>query len=168
MKRSTIRRRSGAQRGDDVILALDMASQVGWAMCVATDVHFGSFNIAPLNFESPGRRYHLLMEGLKALAFRYGHPTLVIYEQPIRRGNAPTEYAIGCVAIVQMWCSLVMSDCVPINISSIKKHGAGHGHATKEAMLDAALKRWPDVKNDDEADALWLLDLWMTRRKESK
>ena len=43
----------------------------------------------------------------------------------------------------------------------IKKYATGNGHADKDAMLIAALRRMPEVlvTTNDEADALWLLQM---------
>jgi Holliday junction resolvasome RuvABC endonuclease subunit len=45
--------------------------------------------------------------------------------------------------------------------SEIKKHATGKGNAGKPLMREAAESVWPDrkFKDDNEIDALWLLDL---------
>ena len=45
--------------------------------------------------------------------------------------------------------------------SEIKKHATGKGNCGKQAMQIAALKRFGKAVGDNEADALWLLDLAM-------
>lgn len=45
--------------------------------------------------------------------------------------------------------------------SEIKKHATGKGNANKDAMLAAAKAKWPNVGDDNEADAKFLLELAM-------
>ena len=41
----------------------------------------------------------------------------------------------------------------------MKRHATGKGNAGKPAMIGAALRRWGHVvKDDNEADALWIAD----------
>lgn len=49
------------------------------------------------------------------------------------------------------------------NLKQIKAH-AVRGNASKQEMVDAAKAKWPKVKivDDNQADALWLLDLYLS------
>jgi Holliday junction resolvasome RuvABC endonuclease subunit len=60
-----------------------------------------------------------------------------------------------------VWCYDNSIEYRGYSPSEIKKHATGKGNANKDAILKAARQRWPDVEivDDNEADALWLLDL---------
>ena len=52
-------------------------------------------------------------------------------------------------------------DCqiIGIPVGTIKKHATGKGNASKEMMIEAARKKLGYKDDDDnEADALWILD----------
>lgn len=48
---------------------------------------------------------------------------------------------------------------VEVPVSTVKKWGTGKGNASKDMMLAAAVRRWPQVTQNDEADAAHLADL---------
>lgn len=48
---------------------------------------------------------------------------------------------------------------VEIPVSTVKKWGTGKGNAGKDMMLAAAVRRWTQVTQNDEADAAHLADL---------
>jgi len=41
----------------------------------------------------------------------------------------------------------------------LKKYATGNGGASKERMIEAAMREWEITLNDDEADAIWLAHL---------
>ncbi len=43
-----------------------------------------------------------------------------------------------------------------VNVATLKAWATGKGNADKAMMLHAARREWPNVLNDDEADASWL------------
>ena len=44
------------------------------------------------------------------------------------------------------------------HLQEVKRHATGNGRATKPEMVRAALARGWNPHDDNEADALWLLD----------
>src|SRR5690606_30850313 len=64
-------------------------------------------------------------------------------------------------AIIVAFCEDQGIDYRGYSPSEIKKHATGKGNASKEDMLSAARAKWPQVAiaDDNQADALWLLDL---------
>ncbi len=48
---------------------------------------------------------------------------------------------------------------VEVPVSTVKKWGTGKGNASKDMMLAAAVRRWEQVGQNDEADAAHLADL---------
>lgn len=96
-------------------------------------------------------------------------PVMVVYEKPMmvvgkhkssRKTNPETVYVLqGLAAIAEEACDDMHISCADANISTAKKHLAGHGFADKAMMMHACkIRRW-EVKTDHEADAcaVWSL-----------
>lgn len=64
-------------------------------------------------------------------------------------------------SVVKVWCHDNGQEYRGYSPMEIKKHATGKGNAPKDAVIAAAKERWPDKgdMDDNEADALWLLDL---------
>jgi len=58
-----------------------------------------------------------------------------------------------------MWCGKHGIPYMGVPVGTIKKHATGKGNASKEGMVVAAIENGWQPKDDNEADALWLLDL---------
>jgi Holliday junction resolvasome RuvABC endonuclease subunit len=144
------------------ILALDLANSTGWAHSDGTS---GVVDFKPKRGESPGMRYVRLRVFLDKMS--KAHPfELVAYEQPHHlRSGAATEVLVGLLTRVQEWCAERGLEGMRIEHTNqspteVKKHAVGKGKASKLAMMLAAERKWGfEPKTDDEADALWLLDL---------
>ena len=48
---------------------------------------------------------------------------------------------------------------VEVPPSTLKKWATGKGNASKDMVLASAVRRWPQVTQNDEADAAWLADI---------
>lgn len=139
-------------------LALDMGSRCGWAIGNSGDVTSGVWDIAPRRGESPGMRYLHLRAQLQSVRAAYPDLAAVFYEQAHHRGGAATEYAVGCVATVQAWCAEHAIEHAAVHSATIKKHATGKGNAPKDAVMAAMRRRGFAPTDDNEADALALLD----------
>lgn len=144
-------------------LALDMGSRCGWAIGKAGEVCAGQvcsgvWDIAPRRGESPGMRYLHLRAHLQRVRAAYPDLAAVFYEQAHHRGGAATEYAVGCVATVQAWCAVHRRVFEAVLSATIKKHATGKGNAPKDAVMGAMRRRGFTPADDNEADALALLD----------
>ena len=85
----------------------------------------------------------------------------VIFYEDVRRhlGTQAAHVYGGYLAILEMVAFDL--DCVVIGIpvGTIKKHATGKGNASKQMMIEAARNKLGYKGNDDnEADALWILD----------
>jgi Holliday junction resolvasome RuvABC endonuclease subunit len=67
----------------------------------------------------------------------------------------------GIVAVLTSFCEDLGIPYQGIPAGTIKKHATGKGNSNKELMLSSAQAKWPeqDIKDDNQADALWLLDV---------
>jgi len=138
------------------LLALDPATSCGWAhSCGAS----GTWKLKVRSDESDGMRLLRLHGKLDEIKRTVGVDLLVFEAaRALRFGNA-TRVAGEIGGAVKLWCEQNKVNCRGYSPPEIKKHATGKGNADKVAMLDAARAKWPTVEDDNEADALWLLDL---------
>lgn len=139
------------------ILALDPATRCGWAhSCGAS----GTWDLSVKRDESAGMRLMRLKAKLNA-CYESG-VDVVVFEAA--RNAAPR---MGGALVVQsqiqgvivLWCEEKAVEYRGYSPTEIKKHATGKGNANKDAMIEAAVSKGWNPKDDNEADALWLLDL---------
>ena len=75
----------------------------------------------------------------------------------------------GYLAVLQMFCEERKIPYEGLGVGAIKKEAVGKGVASKDQMLDAAVKRFPSVNITDHnhADALFVWALGMKRSSAS-
>ena len=138
------------------ILALDLATTVGWA---SSDGSSGMQNFKPRRGDSPGMRYL----NLRAWLSRMHEITpfgLIAYEQAHHRGGYATEVLIGLATTVQAWAAEHGVETTSRRSGEIKMHALGTAKGTKLAMMLACEKKFGiEPRDDNHADAIWLLDL---------
>jgi len=73
---------------------------------------------------------------------------------PIVRGWAATAFLIGLASRVEEEAAVRKMEYSKINLSTLKKWGAGNGHASKEEMIEAAGRiAGHPFEDDNESDA---------------
>jgi Holliday junction resolvasome RuvABC endonuclease subunit len=87
-----------------------------------------------------------------------GDIDLIVYEQPHQRGGHPTQVAMGLVAEVLSFAARANIETTTYHATALKKWATGAGNAKKEEMVKEATKRGYIVANDDEADAVLMLE----------
>jgi len=137
------------------ILALDLATKTGWAHI---DGPSGVQSFALSRGESRGMLF-LKFRGWLERIYRDAPFDVVVYEQPHLRGGHATEVLAGMVGILQAWAAEHGVETAMRHSREIKTHATGNGNANKDAMIAAAKERGWSPEDDNEADALWLLDL---------
>lgn len=138
------------------ILALDVASHCGWA--VTRDI-YGVWDLTPKRDESIGMRLIRLRSKMNEV-ISSENINLVVFERPGGRH-------VGAVIVQSELQGQVKVVCEDNGIpyrgyssQEIKKYATGKGNAGKPAVISAAKKLLGYTgKNDNEADALWLLEL---------
>jgi len=149
------------------ILALDIASRLGWATDGADGrLIFGVYAL-PTSAENPGVAFCAFERWLDQRIIEHRPDTLAI-EAPLvlagRRGAKVLTNARTVAVLNGLWAiALLVSTSHKLrifqaNVMSIKKHFTGNGHADKAAMVkQCRLLGWP-VTDHNAADALGLLD----------
>lgn len=156
------------------ILALDTATVTGWAGIrngylesgiIDSSIRLHASKTMPA--DHPGERFSLFENEVYAMVPMYD---LVVYERivgGIHAGGNTTLIQRGLEALVLMCCARYSKNGIPnwsFAAGSIKKWATGSGLLNRESkaqMLALAIKEWPaqKVADDNQADALWMLDL---------
>lgn len=148
------------------ILALDPATQCGWAH---SDGASGTWDLSIKRDESGGMRLIRLRSKLDEIKRRAGVDLLVFeaarHAAPKMQGALVVQAEIQ--SVLKVWCHDNDVQHRGYSPGEIKKHATGKGGANKDAMIEAASKRGWLAKDDNEADALWLLDLAVSEYQEA-
>lgn len=145
-------------------IGIDPGTQCGYAW---TDDNFvrspqsGVWNLKPNRHEGGGMRF-LRLDNYLADMIKTGEEggTRIYYEEV--RGHRGTDAAQiygGIIATITSLCEDLGFPYAGVPVGTIKKHATGKGNANKAAMLAEARNRFgPAVVDDNQADALWILD----------
>lgn len=145
------------------ILALDLGTVTGWAMRTPTGNRVsGTVSFQPRRFEGGGMRFVAFEAWLSRLEIT---PDVIFFEEVNRHlGIVAAHVYGGFLATLMKFCE--QSDPkIPycgVPVQHIKKHATGSGAAKKELMVARAIELYGDVQDDNEADALHLLDFVIT------
>ena len=139
------------------ILALDTATQTGWAIADGkTIVESGVQDFARRRGESPGLQFLQFRTWLKKFCLHFDID-LLVYERAHHRGGAATEIGVNLTGRVQEVAAELGKEYATVHTSTLKKWVTGSGRASKSEMIEAAksiLGR--DPIDDNEADAVHL------------
>ncbi len=142
-----------------MILALDLATLTGYA--VGGDgfpPRGGTINLKPAKGETDAVRFLRLTQHLKRIIKE--HEITEIYFEKVdfivstRQGHlwgGYWSYLLGVAHANKLTCT-------GINVKKLKKYATGNGNAKKEQMIQAAIAKGWRPQDDNEADALWILD----------
>ena len=136
------------------LLALDLGTQTGWALHAGAGLESGVQAFDLKRGESPGMRYLRFRRWLEEVGTGV---ELIIYEAAHHRGGAATEVAAGFATRVQEFCARHGVEHAAVHSATLKKWTTGKGNADKAGMLEAVSRRWKPVTDDNEADAVALL-----------
>jgi Holliday junction resolvasome RuvABC endonuclease subunit len=144
------------------ILALDLGTKTGWAIKSKNQITSGTIEFKPSRFEGGGMRYLRFQKWLEEIN-QLSHGIDQVYFEEVRRHmgvDASHSYG-GFLAYLTGWCE-DKNPKIPylgISVKVIKKHITGNGNSKKEAVIEAVKKLGFNPKDDNEADALALLNL---------
>lgn len=169
---SILRGGSNGQGGSDRqevtgVLAIDLGTQLGWALRDRDGgVFSGSECFKPQRFEGGGMRYLRFKRWLTEIRQSIDGLDAVYFEEVRRHAGVDAAHAYGgFMAHLTAWCEHHDIPYQGVPVGTIKKHATGKGNANKEQMISAAQARGFAPVDDNEADALALLD-WAIQTQE--
>ncbi len=141
------------------ILALDLGTTTGWATSIDGKLHWGHWSLKGGRYEGGGMRY-LRFRSQLVQTYKFLGRIDVVYFEEVRRhlGTDAAHIYGGLLATLTAWCEEQHIAYQGIPVGTIKKHATGKGNANKMQMIIAAVDRGWNTNDDNEADALWLLD----------
>lgn len=146
--------------GDRSVLALDLGTATGWAMKTPDgNIVSGTQSFRPGRFEGGGMRYLRFRRWLEELHTGAGPIGEIHFEEVRRHAGVDASHAYGgFLATLTAWCEHQQIPYSGVPVATIKKHATGKGNADKAAVIAAVRSLGHDPKDDNEADALALLD----------
>ena len=150
------------------ILALDLGTTTGWAMLNDGTITSGSQSFKPQRFEGGGMRFLKFKRWLADTKACTDGLDAVYFEEVRRHAGVDAAHSYGgFLAHLTAWCEHHQIPYQGVPVGTIKKHATGRGNASKDEMVAAAVARYQWVQDDNEADALALLDWAMLQGSES-
>src|SRR6185437_11326704 len=147
-------------------LALDLGTSCGWALEIrskSVELVSGVWDLRPGKFDGGGMRFVRFRNALNQL-YDANPITQVVYEGVRRHLGVDAAHIYGgLMAHLQEWCEAKHIPYDGVSVQAIKIFATGKGNAPKDAV-QAAVESWGfRPKNDDEADAIALLRLVLTK-----
>lgn len=144
------------------LVAIDLGTKMGWAALDETgQVTSGTESFHPRRHEGGGMRYLRFKQFLTRLKEGCGGEIEAVYFEEVRghRGTDAAQIYGGFLSTLTMWCEHHRIPYSGIPVGTIKKHATGHGNAKKKAMIQAMRAKGYRPEDDNEADALALLEV---------
>jgi Holliday junction resolvasome RuvABC endonuclease subunit len=153
------------------IIALDLGTTTGWAIRTHDGViTCGTQSFKSNRFEGGGMRYlrfRRWLNELKATLAAPNGPGAVYFEEVRRHLGVDAAHAYGgFLATLSTWCEHHNIPYQGVPVGTIKKHATGKGNASKVDMTTAMVKLGFAPTDDNEADALALLQWALTHEGE--
>lgn len=138
------------------ILALDPATHCGYAI---SRVLYGVWDLTAKRDESAGMRLIRLRAKLNEI-IQSENINLVVFERPGGRFKSSIIVQSELQGQIKVICEDNKVPYRAYSSTEIKKFATGKGNSGKPAMIKAAREKlsYPG-NNDNEADALWILEL---------
>jgi len=142
------------------VLALDLGTTTGWAVRSPDGaIVSGAQSFRPQRFEGGGMRYLRFKRWLTELKATTDGLGAVYFEEVRRHAGVDAAHAYGgFLATLTAWCEHHQIPYRGVPVATIKRHATGKGNADKAQVLAAMRARGHAPSDDNEADALALLD----------
>jgi Holliday junction resolvasome RuvABC endonuclease subunit len=150
----------------NAILALDLGQKTGWAVR-NTDgaIASGTVEFKPGRFEGGGMIFLRFRAWLQEVDETAGGIGGVFFEEVRRHlGTAAAHAYGGFLAHLTAWAEAIKLPYEGVPIGTIKRHATGRGNAGKNEVIAAVRAKGFTPADDNEADALALLDWALAHR----
>jgi crossover junction endodeoxyribonuclease RuvC len=156
-------RRPARATGDptvNAILALDLGRKTGWAVHNADGaIASGTVEFKPGRFEGGGMVFLRFRAWLQEVDETAGGVGAVYFEEVrSHRGVAAAHAYGGFLGHLTAWAEANKIPYRGVPVATIKRHVTGRGNADKETVIAAVRDLGFDPEDDNEADAVALLD----------
>ena len=144
------------------ILALDIATHCGWA--ISHDI-YGVWDLSPKRDEGGGMRLIRFRSKMMEV-IQSEHINLIVFERPGGRHTGAVIVQSELQGQVKTVCEDLQLPYRGYSSQEIKKFATGKGNCGKPLMISMAQEKLNYTGSDDnEADALWLLELAQSEYK---
>jgi hypothetical protein len=125
----------------------------------------GVTEFRPGRFEGAGMAF-LRFERFLADASEASGPFGVVVFEEVRAhaGTLAAQVYGGFLAHLTAWCERHVAPYLGVPVATIKRHVTGKGNASKDEVIKAVRARGHSPADDNEADALALLDWAIANR----
>ena len=153
------------------ILALDLGTNTGWALFqqnkinAGYQVFSGTINLKNDRFQGGGMRFLRFRNWLDDI--NDSEAITSVYFEEVRRhvGTDAAHVYGGFLATLTSWCEDHNLPYQGVPVSHIKRHVTGKGNASKQEVIKAIEVIGYRPKDDNEADALALLEFIIKQNK---
>jgi len=151
---------AGGKPTPPVILALDLGQKTGWAVrnrdgAIASGVQ----EFRPGRFEGGGMIWLRFRGWLQEIDETSGGVGVVVFEEVVaHRGVTASHCYAGFLAHLTAWGEANKIPYRGVPVGTIKRHVTGKGNADKAAVIGAVRRLGFAPADDNEADALALLN----------
>ena len=152
------------------ILALDLGTQTGWSL-----LHQGTITSGTLTFKNEcctsdlnvALRFSKWLDDIQSLA---GGILSEVYFEEVRRhlGVDAAHVYGGFLATLTGWCEREGIPYEGVGVGTIKHHATGKGNASKQDVIASLQSKGYHPRDDNEADALALLEWVRTQQTSSR
>jgi Holliday junction resolvasome RuvABC endonuclease subunit len=142
------------------ILALDLGTTTGWALRqLDGTISSGTVAFKPERFEGGGMRFLRFKRWLTEIKQSTDGLDAVYFEEVRRHAGVDAAHAYGgFMAHLTAWCEHHQIPYQGVPVGTIKKHVTSKGNASKDEVIAAVKAKGFAPVDDNEADALALLD----------
>ena len=142
------------------LVCLDLGTKLGWATRCDGVIDSGTNDFKLSRFEGHGMQFLKFKKFLTKLT-EIVIPEIIVVEEVRRHLGVDAAHAYGgYLSHVASYCAEAGIPHTGVPVGTIKKHATGKGNASKEEMIEAANRLYPDqvIKDDNQADALCILN----------
>lgn len=149
------------------ILALDLGTQMGWALRDRDNqIISGTISFKPGRFEGGGMRFLRFTHWMNEIWALSGSIGAIYFEEVRRHAGTDAAHCYGgFLGVLTSWAENRQAPYAGVPVGEIKRYATGKGNASKDAMVDAMRGLGFSVSDDNEADALALLMLAIEREE---
>lgn len=147
------------------ILAIDPGTKCGYAAMLDGIKTSGVWDLSVHRYEGDGMRYVRLRKYLREI----GKVDLIAFEEVRRHAGCLAAHIYGgIISHIMEYAEENHTNYVACPVGTLKKFATGKGNAGKDEMINACQERLGiKPKDNNEADALWLLS-WAMSQYEDK